>query len=69
MGKFFIVCNYQKREDGVFIITDDDDFIITDDDDSVKLFDTEDGARKAAKNNMHCSHFGYEIFELETGES
>lgn len=61
MSKFFIVGNYQKPEDGIFVIVNEDD--------SVMLFDIEDDAIAVATNNMHCVHFGYEIFERGTGSS
>ena len=53
--------NYQKKEDGVFVILDSEG--------EVALFETEEVARTAAKNNTHCIHFGYEIFERGTGWS
>lgn len=57
---FFIMC-YTQKGNAAFPIMDDND-------DCPAFYETEDVARSVADKHFLASNFGYEIFEMGTGE-
>ena len=59
---FFVMLNHPSENIEALIMTQGTY-------DEPAFFATQEDARKAAKNNTLGENFGYEIFELGTGES
>ena len=58
--KDFFIMLYNQKGDRAMPITDEDDNVV--------FFESLEAAKEAMKNNPYAEAFGFEIFELGTGE-
>lgn len=61
MSKYFVMIAHPSNNVPAIPMTEDND--------DIAFFDDEDDARWAGENNSMAKAFGYEIFQLGTGES